>query len=225
MQRPIIPVASSPQLEDVALAEKDDLSAIKAGLRKVKIFTELVSARKVKKTSHVDDGSDGRYSAQSEDCDYAFDSDPLDDIEEGGSDDTNRDSNRRSFSYGTLADIKIAGGSFYSSMRTNAEIDYWFYYDHRKSDVGYMEDLSEPVSEQQLLRSKRSILPWKKRKLAFRFPKARGEPLLKKAYAEEGGDDIDFARRQLNSDDSMSYGVRIFTGLLFLAIPFIFVCP
>ncbi|KAI4319551.1 hypothetical protein MLD38_033136 [Melastoma candidum] len=208
VQRPVAPVSSPSQLDEVALAEKDDLSAIKAGLRKVKIFTELVSARKAKKTPCVDDGSDGRYSARSEDGD-PFDSDFLEDTEEGCPDEANGDPNGRiPFKYGTLADAKIAGGSFYSSMRISGEIEDWLYYSHNESEVGSsgMEDISESIYEPQASRSFRSILPWRKRKLGFRSPKARGEPLLKKANAEEGGDDIDFARRQLTSDDSMSYG-------------------
>ncbi|MCO5558589.1 hypothetical protein L7F22_012174 [Adiantum nelumboides] len=42
----------------------------------------------------------------------------------------------------------------------------------------------------------RSLLSWKKRKLSFRSrAAARGEPLLNKAYGEDGGDDIDRDRR------------------------------
>ncbi|KAH7423314.1 hypothetical protein KP509_12G049000 [Ceratopteris richardii] len=41
----------------------------------------------------------------------------------------------------------------------------------------------------------RSILGWRKRKLKFQSSKWKGEPLLKKDYGEEGGDDIDFDRR------------------------------
>lgn len=45
----------------------------------------------------------------------------------------------------------------------------------------------------------RSILPWK-RKLSFRSPRVqRGEPLLNKAYGEDGGDDIDHDRRLSSS--------------------------
>ena len=58
--------------------------------------------------------------------------------------------------------------------------------------------------------SKRSLLPWRKRKLSYRSLKAKGEPLLKKAFAEEGGDDIDFDRRRLtSSDESLSAMVLI----------------
>eukprot|EP00850_Spirogloea_muscicola_P009835 SM000056S17953 [mRNA] locus=s56:334849:336613:+ [translate_table: standard] len=44
-----------------------------------------------------------------------------------------------------------------------------------------------------------SFLSWRKRKLSFRSPRAateRSEPLLNKAYGEDGGDEIDWDRRQ-----------------------------
>ena len=51
----------------------------------------------------------------------------------------------------------------------------------------------------------------------------KGEPLLKKAYREEGGDDIDFDRRQLSSDESLSPRVRLdfFPSISFLISMFI----
>ncbi|KAJ8752427.1 hypothetical protein K2173_004063 [Erythroxylum novogranatense] len=94
-------------------------------------------------------------------------------------------------------------------MRKSGEDEDWIYYSNRKSDVGcsQSDDLTPSISESSVLQSpKRSILPWRKRKLNFRSPKARGEPLLKKAYAEEGGDDIDFDRRQLTSDEVLALG-------------------
>ncbi|KAM3378113.1 hypothetical protein P3S68_010526 [Capsicum galapagoense] len=58
-----------------------------------------------------------------------------------------------------------------------------------------------------MLSSKRSLISWRKRKLSFKYPKTKGEPLLKKYYGEDGGDDIDFDRRQLcSSDESSSRG-------------------
>jgi hypothetical protein len=61
--------------------------------------------------------------------------------------------------------------------------------------------LSSTAEETVLPTAKRSILPWRKRKLSLRSLKAKGEPLLKKAYGEEGGDDIDYDRRLLTSSD------------------------
>ncbi|MED6106189.1 hypothetical protein PIB30_002641 [Stylosanthes scabra] len=206
VQRSVVPVSSpSSQSEERNLAEKDELSAIKAGLRKVKIFTEYVSSRKPKMVCHEQEGSESRCSRSE---DYLADSDPLDDSEERESDEGKEDSSfRKSLSYGSLA-YANAGGLFYSNTRVNCEDESCVYYSYRKSDDGcsQMEDSTISSSEPYLSQnSKRSILPWRKRKLSFRSPKAhKGEPLLKKAYAEEGGDDIDFDRRQLSSDESFS---------------------
>ncbi|KAK0584817.1 hypothetical protein LWI29_019172 [Acer saccharum] len=212
MQRAIVPIASPPQMGEIATAEKDEVSAIKAGLRKVKIFTEYVSTRRAKKACREEEGSEGRCSARSEDGEYnyPFDSDSLEDFEEGESDEGKEDSSvRKSFSYGTLAYANCAGGSFYSTMKINGEDEDWVYYSNRKSDVGcsHLEESTASISEPSLLQSsKRSLLSWRKRKLSFRSPKAKGEPLLKKNYGEEGGDDIDYDRRQLSSDESLSLG-------------------
>ncbi|XP_061955558.1 uncharacterized protein LOC133677483 [Populus nigra] len=214
VQRAIVPIPSSPQSGEAVSTEKDELSAIKAGLRKVKIFTGYVSTRRAKKACREEEGSEGRCSVRSEDGEdnynYPFDCESLDDLEEGELDEVKEDSTvRKSFSYGTLAFANYAGGSFYPSARINAEDEDWFYYSNRKSDVGcsHSDDYTPSVSEPSLLQnSKRGILSWRKRKLSFRSPKAKGEPLLKKAYGEEGGDDIDFDRRQLSSDESLALG-------------------
>ncbi|XP_004303395.1 PREDICTED: uncharacterized protein LOC101301406 [Fragaria vesca subsp. vesca] len=211
VQGSIMPTPSPAQSRETVSAEKDELSALKAGLRKVKIFTEYVSTRKAKKPCREEEGSEGRCSARSEDGEYnyPFDTDSLDDCEEGESDDVKDDSSvRKSFSYGTLAHANYAGRTIYSNMRINGEGEDWVYYSNRKSDVGcsQAEDSSASVSEPSVS-SKRGLLPWRKRKLSFiRSPKAKGEPLLKKAYGEEGGDDIDFDRRQLSSDECLSLG-------------------
>ncbi|GMI71117.1 hypothetical protein like AT3G11760 [Hibiscus trionum] len=210
IERALVPVASPVGSGETVAMEKDEVSAIKAGLRKVIFFKEYVSARGAKKACREDEGSEGRCSARSDDGEYPLDTDSLDDSEEGESDEVKEDSVvRKSFSYGTLADAKYAGGSIYSSMRISEGDEDWVYYSNRKSDVGCsnVEDSATPVSEPSLLQSsKRSILSWRKRKLSFRSPKAKGEPLLKKGYGEEGGDDIDFDRRQFSSDESHAPG-------------------
>ncbi|KAF2287434.1 hypothetical protein GH714_039889 [Hevea brasiliensis] len=186
LQRAIVPVSSPPQSGETVSTEKDELSAIKAGLRKVKIFTEYVSTRRAKKACREEE-----------------------EVKAGESDEIKEDSTiRKSFSYGTLAYANYAGGSFYFDMRKNGEDEDWVYYSNRKSDVGcsHFEDLTQTSEPSLLQSSKRSILSWRKRKLSFRSPKAKGEPLLKKAYGEEGGDDIDFDRRQLSSDDAGALG-------------------
>ncbi|MBA0856579.1 hypothetical protein Goshw_000209 [Gossypium schwendimanii] len=212
IERALVPFASPLQSGETVTMEKDEISAIKAGLRKVKFFRESVSTRGAKKACREDEGSEGRCSARSDDGEYPLDTDSLDDSEEGESDEVKDDSVvRKSFSYGTLADANYAGGSVYSSMRISEGDEDWVYYSNRKSDVGCsnVEDSAKLVSEPSLLQSsKRSILSWRKRKLSFRSPKGKGEPLLKKGYGEEGGDDIDFDRRQLSSDESHAPGWR-----------------
>ncbi|KAK1296978.1 hypothetical protein QJS10_CPB15g02193 [Acorus calamus] len=211
--RSIAPAPLSPGSGE-PFGEKDEVSALKAGLRKVKIFTDYVSARKAKKPCREDEGSEGICSAKSDEADYnyPFDTDSLDEVDEGDLEDEKNDTRsiRKSFNYGTLASANFIGRNFYSSTRINGEFEDWVYYSNRKSDMGssHAEELVSSASEQSLTQvSKRSILPWRKRKLSFRSPKAKGEPLLKKAYGEEGGDDIDYDRRQLSSsDESLSLG-------------------
>ncbi|XP_071721618.1 uncharacterized protein, partial [Rutidosis leptorrhynchoides] len=65
--RTLVPESSPPQAAENVSNEKDELSAIKAGLRKVKIFTEYVSTRRTKKPCREEDGSEGRCSARSDD--------------------------------------------------------------------------------------------------------------------------------------------------------------
>ncbi|XP_021973313.1 uncharacterized protein LOC110868462 isoform X1 [Helianthus annuus] len=186
------PTQSQSQTSESSSGEKDELSALKAGLRKVKIFTEYVSIRRGKKTSREDD-----HESRSEDGDYSsyrFDSESLEESEEGESNEVKEDSTfRKSFSYGTLAHANCTTGSLYEDS---------VYYSYRKSDVGCSQndDSNASVSEPYVVPNpKRGIFPWKKRKLNLRSPK--GEPLLKNA--EEGGDDIDFDRRQLSPAESL----------------------
>lgn len=214
VQRTVFPIQSPLQSGDTHSPEKDELSAIKAGLRKVKIFTDYVSTRRAKKACREEEGSESRCSAKSEEGEYGypFDTDSLDDFDERELDEGKEDPTiRKSFNYGTLAYANFAGGSFYSNSRVSGADEDWIYYSNRKSDVScpHVEDPIIPVSEPYVLQNtKRSILPWRKRKLSFRSPKAKGEPLLKKGNGEEGGDDIDFDRRQLSSDESLSFWVR-----------------
>ncbi|KAJ9559120.1 hypothetical protein OSB04_013734 [Centaurea solstitialis] len=159
----------------------EDHSALKAGLRKVNIFKEYVSIKRGKKAARVDD-----HETRSDDGDVS-------DLDDSGG------GIRKSFSYGSLAYANwTGGGSFFEDD---------VYYRNQKSDTDCSpeEDPTASVSETWVVPNnhRRSILPWKKRKLNFKSPKAKGEPLLKKGYGEEGGDDIDFDRRQLSSDESL----------------------
>ncbi|OIW05177.1 hypothetical protein TanjilG_19808 [Lupinus angustifolius] len=211
-QRSVVPVSSPiAQSGESTLAEKDDLSAIKSGLRKVKILTEYVSSRRAKRGSRKGEGSEGGGSRSGEDGEYNYplNSDSLDDFEEGDSDEGKEEDSgvRKSFDYGPLA-YANAGGAFCSNTCLNCDDEDWVYYSNRRSDVGCSQMDDSPISSYKpyLVQSSMHslLLSWRKRKLGFRSPKVnKGEPLLKKAYGE-GGDDIDFDRRQLSSDESHS---------------------
>ncbi|GJU46744.1 EEIG1/EHBP1 N-terminal domain-containing protein [Tanacetum coccineum] len=189
------------QTPDNPSGEKDEFSAFKAGLRKVKILKDYVSIRRTKKTSCEDDHEISESRSEEGDDTYPFDSDSLSesDEREPHENKTENATFRKSFCYGSLANANYTGGSLYENS---------VYYSHRKSDVGcsQKEDPDASILEGYLVQnSKRSILPWKKRKLNFKSPKVKGEPLLKKDNGEEGGDDIDFDRRQLSSDESLGW--------------------
>ncbi|KAH0775882.1 hypothetical protein KY290_007293 [Solanum tuberosum] len=125
-------------------------------------------------------------------------------LKAGESDEVKEDmSMRKSFSYETLAYAKHAGGSCYTNTSGSEDEDLIFY-SHHKSVAGRV--YAEGATGEGQQSSKRKILPWRKRKSSFRSPKPKGEPLLKKHYGEEGGDDIDFDRRQLSSSDESSSG-------------------
>lgn len=217
-----MPITSPPQSREADCVEKQELSAFKAGLQKVKIIKDYVSSRKAKKTCREEEVSEERCSGQSEDSEfnYPVDSDSLDDSDEGDSLDEGKEGPcaRKSLSYGPLAYANCVGGPFYSSARLVGEYEDWVYYSNCQPDVRSVsvENVSALACEEpQLPSSKLRILSWRKRKLSFRSPKPKGEPLLKKAYAEEGGDDIDFDRRQLSSDELLSGRVKNFQKLCF----------
>ncbi|RWV96328.1 hypothetical protein GW17_00040971 [Ensete ventricosum] len=211
VQSSIVPVPLSPPLGDEFSCEKDEPHTLKSGLRKVNILKALALSRKAKKAYQEDYGNEEKCSPRNEDAEHAYpcNTDSLNDVEnvEENKDDF---SERRSFSYGTLASANYIEGSFYSDMMTNTDYDDLVYYSHKKSDVSYsdVEDapsISIPEHPVSFV-SKRSIIPWKKTRLNFRSPKAKGEPLLKKSYGEEGGDDIDFDRLSNFGDDNFVVG-------------------
>ncbi|XP_055801516.1 uncharacterized protein LOC129870696 [Solanum dulcamara] len=203
----------SPNPGKVLLIDRNEGSSLKAGLRKVKFFKAL-SIRRRKKAYHEEEGSsDGRNSVRSEDPNFVYpvDTDSLDDdSEEGESEEVKEDTSvQKSFSYETLVYANHAGGSFCSNSSSSSDDEDLVHYSHHISDTRhkYPEDTTAALRNQSAEQSsKRSILPWRKRKLSFRSPKTKGEPLLKKHYGEDGGDDIDFDRRQLCSSDESSSG-------------------
>lgn len=211
------PVSPSPA--EVSSTDRNELSALKAGLQKVKFFKGLSTMRR-KKACHEEEGSDGRNSVRSEDPNYVYpvDTDSLDDdSEEGESEKGMEDTSvQKSFSYETLVYANHAGGSICSITSSSSNDEDLVHYSHHISDTRhkYPEDTTAALRNQSAEQSsKRSIIPWKKRKLSLKSSKTKGEPLLKKHYGEDGGDDIDFDRRQLCSSDESSSGVRFVLSL------------
>lgn len=163
---------------------------------------------------HEEECSDGKSSVRSEETEFNY---PLDD--ETDSSDEVKDNSRvvKPFNYGTLAYANYAGAS--SSVHSNtssSEGEDWIYYSHHRDSSSVYDDCPAQLS------SKRSRLSaWRKRKLSFRSPKVKGEPLLRKDYREEGGDDIDFDRRQFSSSDESTSSVCSF---LFIFYSFVSAC-
>ena len=176
---------------------------------------EQVLGLKAKKIPHLEDVEaieDGKFSPRSDgsvqDALDLFDSDWVDesDVEEYGEE--LEENNLEHFvSYGTLAGVNlVVEGALPHHRDEGAEPN-----EKERSLTTYSrttsmtvpkvdmhpEDplIAEPgelISQGSLM----SMLSWRKRKLSFRSPRSRGEPLLNKAYGEEGGDEIDWHRRQ-----------------------------
>lgn len=201
-QRSAATLPLSPSPSDSLPGGKYEVLVIKAGLRKVKILTDLVSTRRPKKTCQG--GGKDKLCVNSDGAEYPCDTESLDDdLDDRVKEDEFGDSTiRKSFSYGSLQSDNYVGGLVYAHAKIDGEHEDWIYYSNRKTDVGFhVEKVLPSTTENGLLTAKRSILPWRKRKLSLRSLKAKGEPLLKKAYGEEGGDDIDNDRRLLTSSD------------------------
>ncbi|KAM3338776.1 hypothetical protein P3S68_030862 [Capsicum galapagoense] len=203
----------SPNPGKALLADKNGGGSLKAGLRKVK-FLKALSFRRHKKAYHAEEGSnsDRRNSVRSEDPDYVYsvDTDSLDEDSVGESEEGKEDTSvQKSFSYEALFCANHAGGSFCSNTSGNNSEEDLVHYNHHISDTkhNYPEDktAANQSAEQSL---KRSLLSWRKRKLSFKYPKTKGDPLLKKHYGEDGADDIDFDRLQLCSSDESSSRVH-----------------
>ncbi|WZZ23131.1 hypothetical protein YC2023_124518 [Brassica napus] len=199
-QRSALPVLWSPLSGEAEKAE----SVVKVGLRKMKTFNHCMSIRQAsekEETSKKDasSGSETRSPERSVDSEssYPFDTDSQD---EGDAADESEESNAsgvvQPITYKTLRYANWARGSFHAG--TNPEDDDLIYYSHRSPSAERGDEvLSDAVSSEQ----KKRMLSWKKRKLSFRSSKQKGEPLLKKDCLEDGGDDIDYDRRQLSSSD------------------------
>ncbi|KAG6553210.1 hypothetical protein Mapa_005270 [Marchantia paleacea] len=117
---------------------------------------------------------------------------------------------QKSFSYGTLAgaNLVVEGAiPFHREDSVNPDVGDIISIHSRASSLAFSkavvgEESSSSTDSDVTSVSQGSLsglLSWRKRKLSFRSPRARGEPLLNKAYGEEGGDEIDWDRRQSES--------------------------
>ncbi|XP_073124246.1 uncharacterized protein [Henckelia pumila] len=206
--RSVFSFPRSPCYGEVISHDKEELPDLKTGPKKANTFN-MIFAQRGKRTGQEEEVSDGRSSILSEDAEltFPFETESSDDSDEIESEEVKDVSFvRKSFSYGTLAYANHAGVSKYSNTSSSEDED-WIYFSHRSSDVGQVysgdSDASKP-DKSPPHGFKNRLLPWRKRKLSFRSPKVKGEPLLKNYYGE-GGDDIDFDRRQLGSSDETAF--------------------
>ncbi|KAL9247946.1 hypothetical protein vseg_021318 [Gypsophila vaccaria] len=217
VQRPILFAPLSPCFCGASPStRKEDDSTFKAKMRKVKSLTNYVSSRKSRKASLGEASSDSKFSTGS-DSEYPFDTDSLDDSEVDEYDESRDDTNdEKPCGYGNLVDVNLAGGAL--GLKVNCEDDVLVYYSNKQLDVDTSpsHELDTSTSEQVVRQNPRfGILVWRKPRLSFRSPRVKGEPLLKKDNVEEGGDDIDFDRRQLSSDDSKQFEESVRSGSMF----------
>lgn len=176
----------------------------------MKTFNHCMSIRQAseKEESIKKDASSGSETRSPErsldsESSYPFDTDSQDEVD-AAADESEESGVVEPVTYKTLRYANWARGSFHAG--TNPEDDDLIYYSHRSPSTERGEEVSsDAVSSEQ----KKRMLSWKKRKLSFRSSKQKGEPLLKKDCLEEGGDDIDYDRRQLSSSDESTSDVSI----------------
>ncbi|XP_038893140.1 uncharacterized protein LOC120082006 [Benincasa hispida] len=200
VQRSIMPVTLSPTSPLALSTEKDGLAVIRAGLDRVKIFRHCVSAGRPKEVFHEEDIAtvNGFYIKDKDSTQSSsLDSDSLDD--DGGTEDS---CVRQPFGYEKLANANRVAGLLLPGTKTDNDNDEcWIYCGNGAGCLEIDSDSSQTIQQNSM----RKILSWRKRKLSFKSPKIKGEPLLKKHYGEDGGDDIDFDRRQLSTNELFSW--------------------
>ncbi|KAM3234755.1 hypothetical protein P3L10_014791 [Capsicum annuum] len=177
----------SPNPGKALLTDRNGGGSLKAGVRKVK-FLKALSFRRHKKAYHAEEGisSDGRNSVRSEDPDYVYPVaiDSLDEDSVGESEEGKEDTSvQKSFSYEALVYANHAGGSFCSNTSGSSSDEDLVHYSHHISDTKHKYPEDKTAANQSAEQSsKRSLLSRRKRKFSFKYPKTKGEPLLKKHF-------------------------------------------
>ncbi|XP_002968056.2 uncharacterized protein LOC9631142 [Selaginella moellendorffii] len=186
----------APAIPCISLWERDDLGD---GGDKPMLRT---------KKSRVEDAAiDIRTSDESsQDSPDRFESDSVDNFEDSDAVD---DEEFTSFRYGRIAGANQLIGKSHDQRASNDEEVLVF---NGGTALKLAEETSSSDSDQAASQSSmRRMLSWRKRKLSFRSPRARrGEPLLNKAYGDNGGDEIDWDRRQAESpEESLGSMLRL----------------
>ncbi|MCO5566494.1 hypothetical protein L7F22_020171 [Adiantum nelumboides] len=129
-----------------------------------------------------------------------FDSDSLEEYDGGELDEVEGSSFRKSFSYGTLAGANLVHEGALPSFREGEKGSECLSSIHSRVLTDALPSMFDESSlldaGQGIVQQKKIGLSWKKRRLFFGSPRAKGEPLLNKSYGDDGGDDIDHDRRQ-----------------------------
>ncbi|KAJ8756240.1 hypothetical protein K2173_025052 [Erythroxylum novogranatense] len=200
LEQPCSPKTPSPR--------RSELYGFRASLRKVRLChgmnescTEFEDCKAIQ-------------CARNDEAEYnhPFDTDSLaDDNEQDIDEMSNQDSELKlSVNYNTLPYANFVGES-YSNTQDGIEDESWIHYPNHslKVESSCVEYFTATGNDQYSSKnSKGRILSWRTKKLRFNSskPKTKGEPLLKKGYGDEGGDDIDFDRRHLSSCDESTLG-------------------
>lgn len=193
-----MPVTLSPTSPLALSTEKDGLAAIRAGLDRVKIFRHCVSAGRSKEVFHEEDiPTVDRFYIKDKDSTQSSSIDS-DSPEDGGNEDS---CVSQPFGYEKIAHANRVAGLLLLGTKTDNGDECWINCGNGAGCLNIDSDGSQTIQQNSM----RKILSWRKRKLSFKSSKIKGEPLLKKHYGEDGGDDIDFDRRQLSTNELFSW--------------------
>ncbi|KAH7404920.1 hypothetical protein KP509_15G049400 [Ceratopteris richardii] len=180
---------SDPQIQEAETSNKAPKSSKRPAENKVS--QELYGLDNCKLSSRSDTSSQDS---------GVFGSDSLEEFESGHSDKGEDSSFRKSFSYGTLAGANLVHEGALPSFREGERDVPSFSSIHSRVVADAIPSISDDNvaldSGHFLVQQKKVTLPFKKRRLFFSSPRAKGEPLLNKTYGDDGGDDIDHDRRQ-----------------------------
>lgn len=185
---PSLQCLSGPLLCDAQIRDMYD--------KKVKNMKRSVSINWKKTSGEIDSFMcNGKLSATSEESSSdpgdLYDTDSLDESEE---DKMANGENQILQSYGPLAGVNLFVEGALPQLTENRHVEETTTLSTSSKASSEASSNETSTSDSDQSTTMRSLLSWKKRKLSFRT-RTRGEPLLNKAYGDDGGDDIDRDRR------------------------------